>query len=483
MAVQYVRVNPVVDLFAPVIRGTGNLAIVGPVTPPIAAGAAPTVVATAGVGGGFPVAGSYGVAYSEVTVDGVPSPLSAAANVTLTAGQSIQVNGPALATGAVSRNFYLTTAPAGVATGLAGAATTQAAVIPTPPPSGAAAGPSLLTPNVPVAFTTAADALRQAPGALGRAIAMAFQQTPGPPLVYGVRTADGPDWAGALNVVATLDVQLVALANLPLDANSGNASTNPPGGIAQLSSHVTTVSNTGGDGQERMGIAMLAKGATGITAGGSIVSGSLANERMVYVAHKSDEDVAAAVAGTIAGYPPNTSLLLKQVNVDSGLFSPAEISAINGTETFDSGPAGQGINWLASPTLLPGHGVYMGEGYTGNPAGKKYIDIVRTVDDISFRLKAQLIRSIGNVQISRSGLRGLRVQMEAVLDPLVRSSEIDSYRIDIPILDLLDLDPSALSNSQLQQIHDAQAQRLVEVVLMVDYAGAIHRIAITLQFQ
>src|SRR6185437_468112 len=252
--------------------------------------------------------------------------------------------------------------------------------------------------------------------------------------------------------------------------------TNPPGGIAQLSSHVTTVSNTGGDGQERMGIAMLAKGATGITAGGSIVSGSLANERMVYIAHKSDEDVAAAVAGTIAGYPPNTSMLLKQVNVDSGLFSPAEISAINGTETFDSGPAGQGINWLASPTLLPGHGVYMGEGYTGNPGGKKYIDIVRTVDDISFRLKAQLIRSIGNVQISRSGLRGLRVQMEAVLDPLVRSSEIDSYRIDIPILDLLDLDPSALSNSQLQQIHDAQAQRLVEVVLMVDYAGAIHRI-------
>jgi hypothetical protein len=73
--------------------------------------------------------------------------------------------------------------------------------------------------------------------------------------------------------------------------------------------------------------------------------------------------------------------------------------------------------------------------------------------------------------------------MEAVLDPLVRETEIDSYQIDIPILDLLDRDPSALSASQLQQIHDAQAQRIVEVVLIVDYAGAIHRIAITLRFQ
>jgi hypothetical protein len=125
----------------------------------------------------------------------------------------------------------------------------------------------------------------------------------------------------------------------------------------------------------------------------------------------------------------------------------------------------------------------MGEGYTGNPAGKKYIDIVRTVDDISFRLKARLIRSIGNLQISRSGLRGLTVQMEAELDPLVRNSEIERYQITIPILLLLDLDPNTLSDQQLTQIHNAQAQRVVEVVILVDYAGAIHRIAITLKFE
>ncbi|HEY8743308.1 MAG TPA: hypothetical protein VIU62_09425, partial [Chloroflexota bacterium] len=355
--------------------------------------------------------------------------------------------------------------------------------IATSPPIGAAGGPDTLLPNIPVAFTNAIDALRQAPGDLGNAIAMAFQQTPGPPLVYGVRTADGPDWTQALTAVASLNVQLVALANVALDANTGNATTNPPGAIAQLAGHVTTVSNTGGDGQERMGVAMLTRAATGVTASGSLVAGSLASERMVYVAHKSSEDVAAAVVGTIAGYAPNTSLLLKPVNVDSDSFSAADIAAINGTETFDSGPAGQGINWLTSPSLLPGHGVYMGEGYTGNPAGKKYIDIVRTVDDISFRLKARLIRSIGNLQISRSGLRGLTVQMEAELDPLVRNSEIERYQITIPILLLLDLDPNTLSDQQLTQIHNAQAQRVVEVVILVDYAGAIHRIAITLKFE
>ena len=45
----------------------------------------------------------------------------------------------------------------------------------------------------------------------------------------------------------------------------------------------------------------------------------------------------------------------------------------------------------------------MGEGYTLGTE-MPYIDIVRTIDDISFRLKAELIRSIGDLRVSRSGL-------------------------------------------------------------------------------
>jgi hypothetical protein len=335
--------------------------------------------------------------------------------------------------------------------------------------------------NEPIAFTDPGEALRRAPGHLGKAIALAFGQSPGPTLIYGVRTATatatGPDWDAALGVVSGLDVQLVVLANTPLDATTG-AATN--GAIAKLVNHVTTVSETGRDGKERMGVAMLAKGATNPD---TIVTGTLAHERMVYIAHKSEQDAAAAVAGVIAGYEPHISLLLKPVNITSEPFTPTEILAINGSETFKSGPAGKGVNWLTDSVLIPGRGLYMGEGYTGKPDDKKYIDIVRTVDHVSFLLKAQLIKTIGALRISRSGLRALTAQMEAVLEPLVRSEVIERYDIVMPILTLLDKDPATLTQAESKQIDNAQAQRVVEVLVAVDYAGAIHRLAITLKFE
>jgi hypothetical protein len=274
MTVRYIRVNPLVNLFAPAVRAFGTVAIVGKVTPPA-----------------------------------------------------------------------------------------------TNPPA------DLAVTNVPIPFTEPDEARRRAPGELGDAIALAFAQSPGPTLIYGVRVdSTTPNWADGLKAVSGLNVQLVALANQPLTATSGATG----GPIAALVDHVTTVSNTGGDGMERMGVAMLAKDATDPT----VAAGNLANERMVYIAHKSAQDAAAAVVGTIAGYQPHISLLLKQVNIASPSFTPAEIDTINGTETFDSAPAGHGVNWLTSPSLIPGQGVFMGEGYTGAPGGKKYIDIVRTIDDV-----------------------------------------------------------------------------------------------------
>lgn len=335
----------------------------------------------------------------------------------------------------------------------------------------------LLTVGGVVEFTDPSEARRRAPGDLGDAIALAFAQSPGPTQVTGVRVDETtPDWQAGLDLLATRDVQIVALAALPLDATAGAAD----GAIRKLADHVASVSTTGADGKERIGVAMLERDATDPT----IVNGALASERMVYVAHKSDEDVAAAVAGTIAGYEPHISMLLKPVAVDSDQFTAAEIDQLNGSETFDSGPAGNGVNWLVDPVLIPGQGNYLGEGYTGNPGGgKKYIDIVRTIDDVSFRLKAQLIKSIGNVRVSRSGLRALGAQLEAVLEPLVRQSVIEGYDIVIPILTLLDRPPESLSASDRQQINDAQSQRVVEVLVAVDYAGAIHRVALTLKFE
>jgi hypothetical protein len=336
--------------------------------------------------------------------------------------------------------------------------------------------PDLLQVSTPVVFTDPGEAQRRAPGALGDAVAYAFAQSPGPTQITAVRVdSTTPDWAGGLIALSTRDVQIIAVANSPLNTTTTAAG----GAVTALVAHVVGVSNTGGDGKERIGVVMLSKGVSDPT----VVTGSLANERMVYVAHKSDQDVAAAVAGTIAGYQPHISMLLKPVaGVDSDLFTGAEIDLINGSETFDSGPAGAGVIWLDDPALIPGHGLYLGEGYTGNPGGKKYIDIVRTMDNISFLLKAELINSIGNIRISRSGLRALRATMAAVLNPLVDQGVIEGYDLTIPLLALLDRDPSSLTAEQLDQITNAQNQRVVEVLASIDYAGAIHRLAINLIF-
>jgi hypothetical protein len=73
--------------------------------------------------------------------------------------------------------------------------------------------------------------------------------------------------------------------------------------------------------------------------------------------------------------------------------------------------------------------------------------------------------------------------MEAILEPLVRNEVIEGYDILIPILVLLDKDPASLTAAELNQINNAQSQRVVEVLCAVDYAGAIHRLAITLKFE
>lgn len=308
-------------------------------------------------------------------------------------------------------------------------------------------------------------------GALGAAVRLALSQTPGPTTVWAVRTNTGDPTpiATALGVVAKLDVQIVAVANTPL-TNVGATAAASKTAIEALSNHVNTVSNTGSDGMERIGVAMLAKGLTDVTA----ISGTMSNARMVMIAHNSDQDAAAAVAGVIAGYQPHISLLLKQVNISMDtLFSDSEIDAFNTAQ----------VNWLTDPTLIPGKGVYMGEGYTLDGTTKKYIDIVRTIDDISFRLKASLIQSIGNLRISRSGLRALVSEMTAILEPLRLSEVIESYNVFIPILVLLDKDPASLSAAELTQIHNTQSSRSLETAITVEYAGAIHRLDITLIFE
>jgi hypothetical protein len=309
-----------------------------------------------------------------------------------------------------------------------------------------------------------------------QAIAIAFGQTPGPSRVWGVRVdSTTPDWGAALTEVAKLNVQLVVLANTPLTAGANTTA------LTALKTHVQSVSATGGDGKERIGVAMLAKDAVAAT-----LPSGLDHERMVYVAHRADDvkidqtvstaaDVAAAAAGVIAGYEPHISMVLKPIAVEMPkTFTESQIDG------FDAA----GINWLTDPVLIPGSGIYLGEGYTGNiGGGKKYIDIVRTLDSVSFQLKAVLIRAIGDLRMTRAGLRAVVTLIESVLSPLQAREVIEAFQVHIPLLVLLDRDPTSLTQAELTQIDAAQAARRADIAVTVDYAGAIHRMRINLVFK
>jgi len=445
MAVRYITVTPVTKLFKPATRAFGDIAIVG----------LANAEAIGPMKAPVPITNPDSISYSAKT--SLSGPITAAVTavpVTSTAGLP---SGPPFTIRVEDEVMSVTALAANSLTVARGAAGTTAAAH----PSGAV-----------VVYTTKDKAVDDSgtpptwfKGNLAAAVRKTFEQTPGPTTVWAVRINPGEGdnaLANALAEVAKLDVQIVLLANTPLISNTVGRTE-----IELLSSHVNTVSKTGGDGKERIGVAMLGRD----VADPSVVTGNMSTARMVMVAHRSTE--AAAVAGTIAGYEPHISLLLKPVSVSMDtLFSDAEMDALNNAR----------VNWLTDPSLIPGKGLFMGEGYTLG-ADIPYIDIIRTIDDISFRLKAQLIRSIGDLRISRSGLRTLVSQLTAVLEPIKQREVIESYDVFLPLLVLLDKDPATLTDAELQEINNAQNARTVDAIVAVDYAGAIHRLNITLKFE
>lgn len=437
MPVKYIDVTASSDLFVPATRAFGDIAIVGKGRAGTPASGPAEFTNPGDAAARYPVIRSVkdGVLNSTTTVT------SATANfVAADAGRPVTGTG-------ISNGTTIATVTDGTTVVLSAAATaTQSGVT--------------LTFGALPNERTSSD--------LAAAIAIAFRQTPPPTRIWGVQVdATTPDWDGALAEVAILNVQIVVLANTPL--NQANAAL-----IGKLSTHVTSVSNTGGDGKERIGVAMLDPALTAAGAA-ALNAGNVKNERMFLVAHTSAEDAGAATAGVIAGDEPQISMLLKPININmTRLFSDADI------DTFDSAF----INWVTSPVLIPGQALFLGEGYTADPSqNKKYIDIVRTIDDINFRIKAELIQAIGNFRVDRPGLNGIVTLVQAVLSPLVTADVIDDFTIYIPLLVLLDKDPTALSAAELTEIQQAQATRSVDMVVTVVYAGAIHRLHIDLVFQ
>jgi hypothetical protein len=265
--------------------------------------------------------------------------------------------------------------------------------------------------------------------------------------------------------------------------------------ISNLRDHVEAASpnDAGGGGiRPRIGVAMLPREGWTSNGGNPQPSQRLSDfgidwtsSRMVLVAHKSRDDVAAAVAGRIVRYDPWISVTMKEVTgiSQTDRFSDSEIAVWLDPEA--QGITQARVNPIIDPEFLPGAGLVLGESYTADGTGQRlYIDIVRTIDDLAFRLKANLTNPnvIGTMRINRPGLTGLRTLVSALLDARVTAGEIDSYTVDIPLLAILQKDPAQRTPEETQQINDVQNSRRLEFSVSVDYAGAIHYLIVTLRF-
>jgi hypothetical protein len=333
--------------------------------------------------------------------------------------------------------------------------------------------------NTPLVVDTSSDAEDKfgASTALSNSLKLAMLQDPKPSKIYGVRV-DAGNYAAALDSLeAADDVTFVSLAN-EVTVGSAAAAGSPATNLMALKDHVETMS---ADGQKRIGVAMINPATAKSNSYVTDVSAAVAalksdSSRMILMAARgASTDVAAAAMAAIAGFAPHQSMVLKKIRGVSmpieQQYSPSEIKGLSEGN----------MNPVIDPALIVGESLHFGEGrcFTTD-ANLLYIDIVRTLDDIEFRLKAGLIGMVGDARITKSGLTTVVTRIEGILGPLKRRAVITDFTIDIPVLNILSIPESARTATDVAEVTTARANRTVDVYLTVTYGPAVHRLKVTL---
>jgi hypothetical protein len=333
----------------------------------------------------------------------------------------------------------------------------------------------------------AAFAAGTAANPLTRSLDLVLAQDPRPTKIYGVRTATDGAYAAALaGLDAAADVAFVCLAGETAIGAATSGATAATG-LSALKEHVEQASAAG---NRRVGVAMIdpatARTPTYVkdvlATAGPLRSG---DGRMVLVAARgatldptsatATADAAAAVMGTVAGYPPGTSVVLKQVRgftmPVTTQYTPAEITGL----------ASQGVLPVIDPALIPGAGLYLADGGVfSSDAARNYLDVVTLLDQMEFALRAGLIGAIGDSRITKAGLTAVRVRIESVLAPFLASGVIDSFDVRIPLLAVLSLPESARSAADTAALTTARQTRQVTAVAEVEIAATTHQVTVTL---
>jgi hypothetical protein len=269
-----------------------------------------------------------------------------------------------------------------------------------------------------------------------------------------------------LGLLAEKDVQVVVIANtVETDTDTYISD----GLLAHVNTAVT----------ERVGVFMLDKAEDASTAPTAITAMLSASEDRIFgIAHNSDNDVAAAVAGVIVSVNPWRSITLEGVAGVSqdASFTTAQRSALTTAQ----------INPLIDPLFLAGTGLALESSYTMGAVadGIYYLDVRRTIDDIIYKLKANLTSPnvIGGLQINRVGMASLTNKIAGILQTAVNAGEFEDFTISIPVANALAKDSASRSPAEELLITTARTSRNVDVSLSVEYAGAIHSIDVDLKF-
>lgn len=319
--------------------------------------------------------------------------------------------------------------------------------------------------------STTGDTLNET--TLYNSLKLALLQDPKPSKIYGVRVDSG-DYAAALaSLEAADDVTFVSLANETTVGTTG-----PATDLEALKEHVELMS---AGGLKRIGVAMIdptvdksPSYAADVLAGVNNLKSD--SSRMIMIAARgADGDAATAAMAAIAGFQPHISIVLKKLRgikmpVEKQ-YSPSEIIALSEGNVIP----------IIDPSLIVGESLHFAEGrcFTTD-ASLLYVDIVRVLDDIDFRLKAGLIGSIGNARITKFGMLGLKTTFEGILGPLKRRRVIDNYAVDIPVLNILKLPESAWTATDQSIVTTARSTRTVDVFVSVTYGPAVHRLKVNL---
>lgn len=341
------------------------------------------------------------------------------------------------------------------------------------------------TTNQPTEIGSSDDAKNAfgATSTLKASLDLAMLQDPKPSKIYGVAcgatTGGAPDYAGGLESLEGVDdVAFVSLASEPSPA------------AAKLGALKTHVEATSAAGNKRIGFGMIdpatARSSTyvsGLGLGGTSNYGALKSSvsRMVLIAPRgakvgaADADAATAAMAAVAGYLPHISAVLKPVRglqIDpKSVYGPTEIKQLSEGN----------VNPIIDPAMIPGASLHLAEGrcFTSDES-LLYIDIVRTLDDIEFRLKAGLIGSIGDARITKAGMTTIKVRIEAILGVLLRNAVIDDFSIQCPVLEILSTPEASRTSAEAEIVRAARQTRSVEVTVVVKYGPAVHRLLIKL---